>query len=181
MKNENGIGNEFIKHKSPRRSNPLLDWYHDENLKGVINHTSRSHLNTDLQRYMFATIYSKYHRRFPRLKDYYEFDNSLVPDHKSASSGKFADRFRVQLAHETATTVTSHISKDGHYFIHFDPRQCRSLTVREAARIQTFPDNYFFCGPRTSQYHQVGNAVPPLLALQIAEIVSDVFNQINNK
>ncbi|RKS01702.1 DNA cytosine methyltransferase [Flavobacterium sp. 102] len=171
-----GLGSEYIEYKTPCAENPLREWFVDDNLKGVCNHETRTHLVEDLKRYLFASTYAEKHKRFPRLKDYQTHSSELMPDHASATSGKFADRFRVQMPDSAATTITSHISKDGHYFIHYDSNQCRSLTVREAARIQTFPDNYLFCGPRTSQYHQVGNAVPPFLAYQIAEIVTTIFN-----
>lgn len=153
------------------------DWFLDPRLEGVCNHITKNHMKSDLHRYLYASCFAEVHERSPTLP---EFPGKLWPAHKNAHkakrSGNFSDRFRVQLGSKPATTIMSHISKDGHYYIHYDPAQCRSLTVREAARLQTFPDNYFFEGPRTEQYSQVGNAVPPLLAYQIAEVVYDLLN-----
>jgi DNA (cytosine-5)-methyltransferase 1 len=154
------------------------DWYSDPNLLGVCNHETRGHITKDLHRYFFAAVFARKHGRSPLLQD---FPKALLPDHENVKAAlkdtKFNDRFRVQLSGRPSTTVVSHISKDGHYFIHYDCTQCRSLTVREAARLQTFPDNYFFEGPRTEQYKQVGNAVPPLLARQIAGIVAGLLRE----
>ncbi len=149
----------------------------DPRLDFLEGHEARSHMPSDLQRYAFAASFAAVEGRSPTLAD---FPRSLLPAHKNVGIGRqgkmFSDRFRVQLPDRPSTTVTSHIAKDGHYFIHYDPAQCRSLTVREAARLQTFPDNYRFLGPRTAQYHQVGNAVPPYLARQIAAIVADLLD-----
>lgn len=150
----------------------LADWLVDKRLTRVPNHDSRGHMPSDLTRYLFAALFSRVAGRSPKATDY---PPELAPDHGNWSSGHFTDRFRVQAAGAPSTTVTSHISKDGHYFIHPDPVQCRSLTVREAARLQTFPDNYLFLGNRTEQYVQVGNAVPPLLAKRIGEALAPVL------
>ncbi|HEY2583100.1 MAG TPA: DNA cytosine methyltransferase [Mucilaginibacter sp.] len=171
------IGSDYVEYGLPLLSagHALDNWYNDERLTGITHHESRSHLTQDLKRYLFAALYTQKNKKFPKLNDYKLFDEELLPDHDNVNSGKFTDRFRVQLPDVPATTVTSHISKDGHYFIHYDHIQCRSLSVREAARIQTFPDNYFFCGSRTEQFHQVGNAVPPFLAYQISIVVNNLL------
>ena len=144
----------------------LSGWLVDPRLRRVTGHASRGHMPSDLARYLFVSAFAQAHGRSPVAR---EFPAILAPDHRNWDSGHFADRFRAQLWDAPSTTVTSHIAKDGHYFIHPDPAQCRALTVREAARLQTFPDNYRFLGNRTQQFVQVGNAVPPLLARQIAE------------
>jgi DNA (cytosine-5)-methyltransferase 1 len=167
-------GGEYIKADYQTEYKP--EWYNDRRLGGVLNHEARGHMKEDLYRYFFASAFASAYGRSPRMKD---FPKELLPNHKNVADalakGSFDDRFRVQEAERPAATITCHIAKDGHYSIHYDPTQCRSLTVREAARLQSFPDNYYFVGPRSQQYKQVGNAVPPILANQIAEIVYDVI------
>jgi DNA (cytosine-5)-methyltransferase 1 len=167
-------GGEFVPCQASIGYRP--DWFLDSRIGGVVNHASRPHMASDLHRYLFATAYAKVVGRSPELRD---FPVSLLPQHRNVTEvGKelyFDDRFRVQIADRPSTTITCHIAKDGHYYLHYDPSQCRSLTVREAARVQTFPDNYLFCGTRTAQYRQVGNAVPPLLAQQIAQVVQGIL------
>jgi DNA (cytosine-5)-methyltransferase 1 len=174
-------GSAFIPHPMRRNNTELGRWYVDPRLKGVVQHEARSHMVEDLNRYLYAAAVAQVSGSSPKLE---EWPPQLLPRHRNVThdleTGRvtaegFSDRFKVQVWGQPSSTVTSHIAKDGHYFIHPDPMQCRSLTVREAARLQTFPDNYYFCGNRTQQYHQVGNAVPPYLACQIAGVVAGLL------
>jgi DNA (cytosine-5)-methyltransferase 1 len=153
----------------------LRTWIKRAAPSAPIQHEARSHMKTDLQRYLFSAAYASVIGQSPKLHD---FPEKLLPDHANArdTNAPNVDRFRVQVGCRPSSTIVSHIAKDGHYYIHPDPTQCRSLTVREAARLQTFPDNYFFMGNRTQQYAQVGNAVPPFLAKQLGDIVAALLS-----
>jgi DNA (cytosine-5)-methyltransferase 1 len=179
LKSKLSTGTPYSKHSASPSA--LGDWYR-HNARGLTHHESRSHMRDDLHRYLFCACFSKIRGRSPKLRD---FPKELIPSHRNISATAarsiFEDRFKVQLQGQPSTTITSHVSKDGHYYIHYDPEQCRSLTVREAARLQTFPDSYFFEGNRTEQYHQVGNAVPPLLAREIASVVFDLLAASNKR
>lgn len=132
---------------------------------GVMNHRARP-LNKSYDQQIYKIAITMARRRK-------QLDYSTLPEdlktHKNESS--FVDRFKVHWWNETPHTIVAHIAKDGHYNIHPDKKQLRSITVREAARIQSFPDNFRFEGFRTAQFVQVGNAVPPKMARAFAEAI----------
>ena len=99
---------------------------------------------------------------------YSELDSKLKT-HKHTD--KFLDRFKALSWNSPSHTVVAHISKDGHHYIHPDTKQNRSITVREAARLQGFPDNYYFLDSRTSAFTQIGNAVPPIFSKKMADAI----------
>ena len=177
-----GRGGNFVPEGNQNfscKNESLKKLINDPRIKGVVQHETRSHIRSDLLRYFLVSVLGKINGKSPTFSEWKGKLGLIKPNHlnvtvgdKELRSSSYTDRFKVQVWDRPASTVVSHISKDGHYFIHPDPTQCRSFTVREAARLQTFPDNYFFCGNRTQQYHQVGNAVPVLLAMRIAKILT---------
>lgn len=142
----------------------------------VTFHCSRNHKKQDLE--IYSITVKKWNANHERLQ--YEDLPAKLKTHKNQKT--FQDRFKVVAADEPASqTVVAHIAKDGHYYIHPDLEQNRSLTPREAARLQTFPDDYFFESvsgkpSRTDAYRQIGNAVPVRLAYEIAHQLMEVWD-----
>jgi DNA (cytosine-5)-methyltransferase 1 len=125
-------------------------------------HITRQHNERDLEIYSIAI--DKWLNKKERLK--YNDLPKRLQSHNNTEA--FLDRYKVVDPFRHSHTVVAHIAKDGHYYIYPDSKQIRSISVREAARIQSFPDNYFFEGGRTAAFKQIGNAVPPLMAEKIA-------------
>lgn len=136
----------------------------------LTGHIARPHTAQDIEIYKRTIDLWFNNDRHERLK--YDDLPDELKTHRNRTS--FVDRFKVVEGDMNYShTILAHLSKDGHYFIHPDIDQHRSITVREAARIQSFPDSYYFEGPRTSQFVQVGNAVPPMMAKVIADKIKE--------
>lgn len=149
----------------------------EANEETVTLHQSRPNKDQDLE--IYRIVAETWNTEKKRVA-YTDLPERLRTHHNDRC---FLDRFKVVAGDlPCAQTVVAHIARDGHYFIHPDVEQNRSLTPREAARIQTFPDNYFFESKsgkpsRTLAYKQIGNAVPVCLAYNIAKAIVPCFSE----
>lgn len=165
-----GEGNMVMKYA--KKKNKYLQKFDLRNgVDFVTHHISRPHNERDLAIYQFAI--EKWNKGNIRFK-YTDLPKSLQT-HKNMTS--FLDRFKVVNGKGVSHTIVAHIAKDGHYYIHPDIEQCRSISVREAARLQSFPDDFYFEGSRSAAFKQIGNAVPPLMAFSIAQKIKELLCQ----
>jgi DNA (cytosine-5)-methyltransferase 1 len=159
------------KYRTKKPNRYLLNSHIRNGLNILTQHVTRPHTKQDKEIYKKAV--RKWNKKGERLN--YNDLPDYLKTHKNRTS--FSDRFKIVASNERySQTVVAHIAKDGHYYIHPDLKQNRSISIREAARLQSFPDDYYFEGVkedinRTSAFTQIGNAVPPLMAERMAEIV----------
>lgn len=149
-------------------SNEFLKRIGSSELKVLHDHVARNHNDKDIERY---TVMAKNHWTFQEMLEKRE-------DLRHEKARVFGNSYTVQWWDLPSKTIIAHLYKDGNQFIHPDYKQGRTFTVREAARIQSFPDDFVFEGPRTEQFKQIGNAVPPLLAEAIAKGMKDKLDSI---
>ncbi len=136
--------------------------------KKLRDHVARMNNEKDVERYR---VMAENHWNFLELLEY-------RPDLGHEKKRVFFNSYKVQWWDMPARTIIAHLHKDGNQFIHPDSDQGRSITVREAARLQSFPDDFVFEGSRSEQFKQIGNAVPPMLAEAIAKAVRLQFEKI---
>lgn len=152
---------------------PITNYLKETGIRNCIDfttqHIARPHNETDLEIYRIAV--NLLLKKGKRL-NYADLPERLIK-HKNTTS--FTNRFQVVNPNGISNTVVAHIAMDGHYYIHPDIKQNRSISIREAARIQSFPDDFFFEGSRTSAFKQIGNAVPPLMAEGIAIKIKEIL------
>ena len=161
-------------------SEPSTDYLNKSGIRNGIDiltqHVARPHTEQDKEIYRIAVS---------MMKDKKRLNYNELPDKLKTHSNRhsFFDRFKVVKADaEFSHTVVAHIAKDGHYYIHPDIKQNRSISIREAARLQSFPDDFYFEGVkegknRTAAFKQIGNAVPPLMSQILAEKIKRSINE----
>jgi DNA (cytosine-5)-methyltransferase 1 len=148
-----GHGKEIMKYNKPA-FHGYQEWARDGS-SYVFNHVARPHTRRDVETFRYMRLGDKWKDLPQKYRDLYGYRNDI-----------FNDKFKRLWKNKPAWTITAHLCKDGYVYIH--PTQSRTITVREAARLQSFPDKFVFKGSRTSQFKQVGNAVPPLMAKAVA-------------
>lgn len=170
-----GTGSHYLTHYRPYSGSYLFESQIRNGLDFTTQHIARPHSDQDKNIYKLAVeTWDNGHRRL----NYNDIPEKWQ-SHKNKKS--FVDRFKVVAGDlPFSQTVVAHICKDGHYYIHPDIKQNRSITIREAARLQTFPDDFFFEGvtekpSRTAAFKQIGNAVPPLMAEAIANKLKELL------
>ena len=166
---EPGFGSDISAFSESNIRSEYVSKIRDKNFGFIYNHRPRLHNEKDRERYKILSSHGNW-----QLKDL----QKVRPDLINHNPKHFGNRYTVQEWDKPAKTICAHLYKDGNLFIHPDPRQARTFTVREAARIQSFPDDFYFEGSRTEQFRQVGNAVPPLMAQAFAKAIKQAFKEV---